>query len=208
MRSKNTDLTLLKANDEIGCPTNVLELLGHTCRQAIADDASVLFYESTGNEHMKTLEAQILSTVGDYGSLHVPSAARANRNEMTSDLHRLASLIYINRAVHRISGTEFQHVRLVRGAIRLLTEMKTCQSSWPLFIIACEAVDDAQRLAILDVFEQSRQEQRRRSNHVHIIQQLVEAVWNQQDLDEEDKVDHMTIFDAVVGSVPFIPPFA
>ncbi len=86
--------------------------------------------------------------------------------------------------------------------------MVTCQNAWPLFIIACEAVGDDQRLAILDVFEQSRQDRRRRSSHIHLIQHMVEAVWNQHDLNAENQVDYLTIFDAVVGGVPFIPPFA
>jgi hypothetical protein len=37
---------------------------------------------------------------------------------------------------------------------------------------------------------------------------MVEAVWNQHDLNTENQVDYLTIFDAVVGGVPFIPPFA
>jgi len=37
---------------------------------------------------------------------------------------------------------------------------------------------------------------------------MVEAVWNQHDLNAEYQVDYLTIFDAVVGGVPFIPPFA
>jgi hypothetical protein len=77
-----------------------------------------------------------------------------------------------------------------------------------LLIIACEAVDDDQRLAILDVFEQSQQDRRRRSSHIHFIQHLVEAVWKQYDLNAEDQVDYLTIFNAVVGGVPFMPLFA
>jgi hypothetical protein len=90
----------------------------------------------------------------------------------------------------------------------LLTEMKTCQYAWPLFIIACEAVDDDQRLAILDVFENTQQDRRRRSSHIHFIQHLVEAVWKQLDLNTENQVDYLTIFDAVIGGVPFMPLFA
>lgn len=127
---------------------------------------------------------------------------------MVSDLHRLASLIHVNRAVHRVSGTEFRHRRLVREGILLLTKMTTCQHAWPLFIIACEAADDEQRLAILDIFEQSRLDRRRRSSHIHFIQHLVEAVWHQHDLNMENQVDYVTIFDAVVGAVSFTPLFA
>jgi hypothetical protein len=165
-------------------------------------------YANAGIERTKVLEENISRVVGDYGPIHVQSATPIDRNTMVSDLHRLACMIYVNRAVHCVSGTEFRHRRLVREGILLLTKMITCQHAWPLFIIACEAVDDDQRLAILDVFEQSRQDRRRRSSHIHFIQHLVEAVWNQHDLNAENQVDYLTILDAVVGGVSFMPPFA
>ena len=159
-------------------------------------------------ERTNVLEQNISRVVEDYGHLHVQSTTPMNRNTMVSDLHRLACLIYVNRAVHRVPETDFRHRRLVREGILLLTNMITCQNAWPLFIVACEAVDDNQRLAILDVFEQSRQDRRRRSSHIHLIQHMVEAVWKQHDLDTENQVDYLTILDAVVSAVPFMPVFA
>jgi Fungal specific transcription factor domain len=164
-------------------------------------------YVNAGMERTKMLEQNISRVVGDYDPIHIQPATPIDRNTMVSDLHRLACLIYVNRAVHCVSGTEYRHRRLVKEGILLLTKMITCQNAWPLFIIACEAVDDDQRLAILDVFELSRQDRRRRSSHIHFIQHLVEAVWNQHDLNVENQVDYLTILDAVVGGVPFTPPF-
>ena len=201
-------LTLRQVENNIGCPIDVLQLVVHTCRRAIVADSPEMNYTSAEIERSKVLEQNISRAVGDYGPIHAQSPTSIDRNTMVSDLHRIASLIYVNRAVHCVSGTEFRHIRLVREGILLLTDMETCQNAWPLFIIACEAVDDDQRLAILDVFVQSRQDRRRRSSHIHFIQHLVEAVWNQHDLNAENEVDYMTIFDAVVGGVPFMPPFA
>jgi len=197
-----------KIEDNIGCPTDVLQLVVHTCRRALVAKPSEMNYANAGMERTKVLEQNISKAVGDYGPIHVPSATPTDRNTTIADLHRLACLIYVNRTVHCVSGTEFRHRRLVREGILLLTKMITCQNAWPLFIIACEAVGDDQRLAILHVFEQSRQDRRRRSSHIHLIQHMVEAVWNQHDLNAENQVDYLTIFDAVVGGVPFIPPFA
>lgn len=154
------------------------------------------------------LEQNISSSVGEYGPIRMHTTTFSDRVTTVSDLHRLASLIYVNRAIHHVSTRDFHHRRLVREGILLLTKMTTCQSAWPLFIIACEAVEDDQRLAILEIFERSRQDRRRRSSHISLIQQMVEAVWNQQDLNVENEVDHLTIIDAVVGGVPFMPPFA
>jgi hypothetical protein len=201
-------LILRQVEDNIGCPTEVLQLVVHTCRRGLVAKPSEMNYANAGMERTTVLEQNVSRAVGDYGPIHVPSATPIDRNTMVADLHRLACLIYVNRAVHCVSGTEFRHRRLVREGILLLTKMITCQNAWPLFIIACEAVGDDQRLAILDVFEQSRQDRRRRSSHIHLIQHMVEAVWNQHDLNAENQVDYLTIFDAVVGGVPFIPPFA
>jgi hypothetical protein len=170
-------------------------------------EPSEMNYANAQMEHAKVLEQNVSRALGDYGPIHVLPETPIDRNTMVSDLHRLACLIYVNRAVHSVSGTEFHHTRLVREGILLLTQMVTCQNAWPLFIIACEAVGDDQRLAILDIFEQSRQDRRRRSNHIHFIQHLVEAVWNQYDLNAENQVDHITIIDAVISGVPFIPLF-
>lgn len=154
------------------------------------------------------LEENISAAVGDYGAMHAQSTTLIDRTVMISDLHRLACLLYVNRGIHHVSGHEFSHKRLVREGIMLLSEMGTCQNAWPLFIIACEAADDEQRLVILNVFKQSQEDRRRRSSHIHFIQHMVEAVWNQIDLNVENDVDYLTIFDAVVGGVPFTPPFA
>lgn len=191
--------------DIIGCPIDVLKLLAVVCRRAIVVEPSKTNYATAGTDDTGFLEQKIIEAVGDYGPIRAQSA---DRNTMVSNIHRLACLIYVNRTIHGVSGIEFHHRRLVREGILLLTEMGTCQNAWPLFIIACEAVDDNQRLAILDVFEQSRHDRGRRSNHIHFIQHTVEAVWSQQDLDVEKRVDYLTILNAVIGGVPFIPPFA
>jgi hypothetical protein len=201
-------LTLRQVEDSIGCPTDVLQLVVHACRRAIVTTSSEMIYTDAEIERTKVLEQDISRAVGDYGPIHARSTTPVDQNTMVSNLHRIASLLYANRAVHGVSGIEFHHRRLIREGILLLTDMKTCQHAWPLFIIGCEAASDDQRLAILDVFEQSRQDRRRRSSHIHFIQHLVEAVWNQHDLNAENQVDYLTIFDAVVGGVPFIPSFA
>ncbi|PVH98335.1 hypothetical protein DM02DRAFT_596200 [Periconia macrospinosa] len=194
--------------NSIGCPTDVLQLVVHTCRQAIVtkkpDANDVRFVIENSLE----LERNIDREVGDYGPIHMQSETAIDRNTHICSIHRLACLIYINRAVHHVSETEFRHKRLVREGILLLDELVTCQNAWPLFIIGCEAVTEEQRLVIMDVFERSRQDKRRRSSHIHLIQYMVEAVWKQQDLDEENKIDYLTIIDAVVGGIPYVPPFA
>jgi hypothetical protein len=197
-----------QVEEGIGCPTEVLELLVHACRQAIVPPCPEMAYTAAELERATVLEQRISTAVGDFGPIPAPTTTAKNRRTMVSDLHRVACLIYVNRAVHRVSGTEFRHRRLVREGMLLLGELETCQSAWPLFVIGCEAVDDEQRLAILHVCERSRRDPRRRSSHVDSTHRLVEAVWNQRDLDEEGQVEHIAIMDAVIRGLVFMPLFA
>lgn len=197
-------LTSRQATDIIGCPINVLELITQVCRGAIVDQSTNEISEQIAS-NVKSLEQEIAEELAEYGPVSIHTG---NRNLMVSNLHRLACLIYIDRTSHRVSNSYIHHKRLVREGILLLEQMGTCQNAWPLFIIACEATDDDQRLSILSVFERSQGSVRRRSNHIHFIQHLVESVWNQMDLNEADEVDYVTVMNAVIGGVHFIPPFA
>lgn len=192
----------------IGCPNEVLELIALTCRQAIAISNSDIVQKNIGRGRMRLLEQSILSDVKDYSLIDVRGIGTKSHHTMVSDLHRFACLLYANRALHKRSDAEFDHRWLVSNAISLLTKMKSCQHAWPLFIVACEAVDDLQRLAIMNVFEHTRQDQSRRSSHVHFIKPMVEAVWKQHDLDEENQINHLSIIDAAVGGLPSMPYFA
>jgi hypothetical protein len=197
-----------QVEEGIGCPTEVLELLVHACRQAIVAPSPEMAYTATELQRARVLEQRISTAVGEFGPIPTSTMVPRHRHAMVSDLHRIACLIYVNRAVHRDSGNEFRHQRLVREGILLLGELQTCQSAWPLFIIGCEAIDDEQRLAVLQVCERSRQETRQRTSHVDSTQRLVEAMWNQRDLDENGQLEYTAALDAVVGGLVFMPLFA
>jgi hypothetical protein len=196
------------SKDGISCPSEVLELLVYACRQAIVAPSPEMAYTAIEMQRATVLEDRISTAVGDFGPIATSTTTARNRRTMVSDLHRVACLIYVNRAMHRVSVTDFRHRRLVREGIVLLGELETCQSAWPLFVIGCEAVDDEQRLTILRVCERSRRDPRLRSSHVESTQRLVEAVWNQRDLDEEGRVEYMTILDTVIGGINCMPLFA
>jgi hypothetical protein len=136
------------------------------------------------------------------------SSQSMSRSAMLSDLHRIACVLYINRAVHVVSGTEYRHRRLVKDGVILLSKMSTCQNAWPLLIIACEADEDEQRQTVLEVFDRSLQETRDRTSHIPVVQHIAQAMWNQQDLKMDNQVDYLTVFDAVVQGIPFMPSFA
>lgn len=202
------ELTRIQHENGIGCPLDVLELITLSCEQGLAPGSARKSSTDGDMDRIMSLESTILKVVGSVRHESLLHADPKTRKSMVVNLHRLACLIYVNRAVHQVSGTEFRHRWLVKDAIWLLTKLETCQHAWPLFIIASEAVEDTHRLAILDVFERTSNDSIRRSNHIALIQPMVEAVWKQHDLNVEDESGHLKIIDTVVHSLPFMPAFA
>lgn len=96
----------------------------------------------------------------------------------------------------------------MREGILLLQNLGFCESAWPLFVIACEAKEDEQRLQILATLADTRRELGQRSSHIPLIQHMIEAVWNQNDLNIESDVSYCRTINAVVSTAPSLPLFA
>jgi hypothetical protein len=76
-----------------------------------------------------------------------------------------------------------------------------------LFILACEANQDDQRVQILDILSKTDQEPRHRFNHVALIRQMVRAIWSQNDLNADDNIDYIETLTAIISTAPFLPLF-
>lgn len=159
-------------------------------------------------ERIQQFRQNIYGIIGEYGTFYEHLESLLNRQDMLSCLYQYAALIYLNRTVSNVSTSSFSHRRLVREGILLLKNLGFCESAWPLFIIACEANEDSQRLQILSILADTNQEIGHRSNHIPLMQQMIEAIWNQNDLAIENYVGYSKILDAVVSTAPSLPLFA
>lgn len=131
------------------------------------------------------------------------------RTARTIELHRLAALIYVNRAVTQFSGQENQHRLLVMEGLSLLGKTGICEPPWPLFIIACEARTDLERRAVLKLFLGPQSEEQKQPDRIVWIRRMVEASWNQDDLHADDEdLDYLTKIKAVINASSFLPIFA
>lgn len=158
-------------------------------------------------QHIQHLKNNIYKIIGEYGPFHNGLEPLTPQQTLTH-LYRCAALIYLNRAVSNISTSLFSHKRLIREGLLLLQKLGSCDSAWPLFILACEASDDEQRLQILDVLAETGQQTRGRANHVPLIRGMVEAIWKQNDLNVDGGVDYVRTLDAVVSTAESLPLFA
>lgn len=159
-------------------------------------------------QRIQALEQRIYASIGRYGPLRDNSESQSNRREKLCVLHQVAALIYLNRIILNVSDVDFGHQRLLREGFLILRDLGSCESAWPLFILACEADDDERRLEILQVFNKTLQEKTQRSNHIPTLQALVAAVWNQRDLDVDNRVGYLNTLNAVISTAPFLPLFA
>lgn len=165
-------------------------------------------YNSTDIERMQDLKRNLQQTIGETGPLYDISEASITRHQMMSYLYTCAALIYFNRVVANTSPSSFEHKRLVREGIFILHYLGSCESAWPLFILACEANVDDERRQMLDILSNTGPEPLHRANHVPLIRSMVEAVWKQNDLNSDSDVSYIETLHAVFSTAPSLPLFA
>lgn len=187
---------------------DVLDLIRIICKRPSTYHDNFASYNDADIERIQDLRQRLQESVGEYGTFRDISEAPLTRKQMLAYLYRCAALIYLNRAVLKAATTSFQHRRLVREGILVLQNLGFCESAWPMFIIACEAIEDEQRLHILETLSQTPREPLHRSNHVPLIHRMIETIWKQNDLSYDSNVDYARTLHAVISTAPALPLFA
>lgn len=70
----------------------------------------------------------------------------------------------------------------MRQAFAALMEVPVATGPWPVFIIACEARTDQERLYILETLD--RMDKVRNVGNVRVMRTILETIWKQRDLQE------------------------
>jgi hypothetical protein len=97
----------------------------------------------------------------------------------TAEFYRIAALIYLLRVIPHSENTSRRSLYISLG-FRVLRSLPICTSPWPLFVLACEAQSDEHRIEILHALDQM--DQNRKIGNVFVIRNIIETLWNQQDL--------------------------
>lgn len=108
------------------------------------------------------------------------SAEERSKVLLTAELYRIAALLY-NQRIHagyldRCHEREFFLIQ----AFQTLGRLPICTSPWPLFVIACEADSDDQRLVILRMLD--HMDEARNIGNVFVLRDIILSFWKQQDL--------------------------
>lgn len=180
---------------------DALDLLWNVCKRSP-------IYTTFDMDRMQELKRKLQQAIGVTGPFYDISETPITRQQMMSYLYICAALIYFNRAVANISPCSFEQTRLVREGLFILHHLGSCDSAWPLFIVACEANDEEERRQMSDILSKTGQESLHRVNHVPLIRSMVEAVWNQNDLNADSDVSYVETLHAVFSAAPSLPLFA
>ncbi|KPM37602.1 hypothetical protein AK830_g8974 [Neonectria ditissima] len=133
-----------------------------------------------------------------------PLTPKSTIMAVVSELHRLATLTYLERA----SGNEYPESHKVANwtnkAFRILSKLKACRWLFPLLIFGSEAHSDERRKLLLDLMSRTEKETRGRS--VECIRSLVESIWVQDDLAVGELV-YVNKLEAVLSSYSLLPVF-
>ena len=128
----------------------------------------------------------------------------------TAELYRLASLIYFQRAVRRISQDSSEVRALLQNALIILEDLEVCSAPWPMFIIACEVRESFERTSILKVLESS--EKFRKAGNLVWLRNMILAMWKQDDLETYSSVlgkpaEPFLRYGAALSACPELPTF-
>jgi hypothetical protein len=97
----------------------------------------------------------------------------------TAELYRLAAHLYLLQVVPS-NDNDTVRPAILSLALEALDRLEVATCPWPLFIIACEAVDDNVRVRVLRVLD--KMDASRGIGNVRVMRGIVEVFWKQVDL--------------------------
>ncbi|KUJ14016.1 uncharacterized protein LY89DRAFT_651085 [Mollisia scopiformis] len=123
----------------------------------------------------------------------------------TTELFKIAALIYLKRASRNFSGTSPEIDAMAERGYILLDDLETFNSAFPLLIIGCEARTDEQRMRSLGHVERAMKSSSLRS--LQGLQNILQQIWVQDDLAVDYELDYLSRLDAVISSYRIMPSF-
>ncbi|KAM0254901.1 hypothetical protein ACHAQJ_006338 [Trichoderma viride] len=196
-----------KPRHDFGCDRTVLSYTSwiFTCVIPLITDSSSPSHQQM--QDLYALEAKLRAGLLDTRPDRLPPDELSKDRDKTTELYRIGALIYLNRGALGYSGHELRHRNLVNKGLDILCGKLTYIPPWPVFMIACEATDDSQRMTALEILTKAGEEPR--SYNMRLLRLLVEACWNQDDLhDEEEALDYHSKLRVVIQTAPYVPPFS
>jgi hypothetical protein len=120
------------------------------------------------------------------------------------ELFQSAMLVYLTRvSVSPLVPTRETEQR-IQSAFATFSQIGACDVQFPLFILACEAQTDSERLTVLDLI--SRTEKQASSRSLYLVKKLIQAIWTQDDL-ADTKIRYADKLTGVISCCAILPTF-
>lgn len=133
------------------------------------------------------------------------AGAKAENLRNVAELYRLAALVYLHRAARKSPTWTPVLMEMVDKAFTIIADLQTCDRTFPLFIIACEARTDLRRDHILRILDSTR-DQLGSGNSMR-MREFIERFWAQEDLDTAQRIGYMPKLAAILSTSIVLPPF-
>ncbi|KAH9906819.1 fungal-specific transcription factor domain-containing protein [Xylariomycetidae sp. FL2044] len=174
----------------LGCSVEVMEIISYVNKMRAADlrgdnAATTADERASLADQWHVAEKQITSLTQRLDPRDADSLSQHERTRTlaTAELYRIATFLYLQRASNHAHANE-SRTMFLQQAFEILRSLDVCTSPWPLFVIACEADTDEQRIEILQNLDQM--DARRRIGNVLVLRSIVESFWKQQDLQADN----------------------
>ncbi|CAI6341806.1 unnamed protein product [Periconia digitata] len=122
-----------------------------------------------------------------------------------AELWRLAGLIYLHRAGYNATTASASLQALTESASAVLTRLYTCERTFPLFIVACEARTDVQRATVLSLIDVTRSFYT--PTNITRVHRFIERFWALDDLDVGQETTYSEKLTAVMSTGYALPAF-
>lgn len=154
------------------------------------------------HDSLRTLEGKV-----EDMSLQLASTKSNSDVPYVVELYQMATRIYLARASQSLGEPPANLDPLIDALFDGPVQSCTCEHFFPLFILACEARKEEQRVAILNLIDRTQRDSRIRS--VEEVRNAILSVWVQQDLYEDSELlmNYVGIISKVISSSNTIPAF-
>ncbi|PVI01305.1 hypothetical protein DM02DRAFT_727946 [Periconia macrospinosa] len=196
--------------------TNIIPTLGCSLEVwgAIASSLNTVIHTMDGNddqtEVLNKLErrlkhAQQVIKVEELYEYDPGSMEKAQQTHSIAELYRLAGLIYLYRVGYSATATHSSLQAAKTSAFVILERLYTCERTFPLFIVGCEARTDNQRATILRLINNTRAQFT--PTLITRIHNYLERFWAADELDVAQHTGYDEKISAILSSGCALPAF-
>ncbi|KAI5468117.1 fungal-specific transcription factor domain-containing protein [Mariannaea sp. PMI_226] len=113
-------------------------------------------------------------------------------------IFKMAVIIYLDRVVRGSPRSSPVSRDAAQEAFKALQDLAVCERPFPMFILSLQADEESDRLLMLRALQRAKK--RRALSNLDITEQMMQRVWSQQDLHNDEGGDALAIINAIFSA--------